>query len=1112
MPITHSPQLNSPSNAFTQEREIRFLHFSDLHVGMENQGWLWPAFKTAFLDDLRVLYRKFGAWDVVVFSGDLAQRASITEYGRLNEILKEIWSVFEELGFSPLLFPVPGNHDLARPAALNAAATVLGQWWTTPNMHKAFWESDESEYRKLVKESFKNYTNWLTNLHEKNIPVPIFQHGCMPGDVSAVVKVRDVSLGLVGLNSAWLQLTDGDYKGRLHIDTHQILALTNNDPDAWCAKNEFNLLTTHHPADWLAPQSWDYWRSEIDTNNRFDCHLYGHMHQPNAITISEGGASYRRSKQGSSLFGLEAVPGNEIQRIHGYSACQIVDVSGDRISRHWPRKAYKGVNGTRKLVPDHEFNISDNGYFEETYSLKIQAPVQPAPRRAEIAPLKGVANPVEILNSLRWTLPVARAFRDLRRGEEDLALKALQDRRALWLVADWGLGSEHFVRSLQDRLLISDEQIYQIDFQRFFNHEEILAGVKEQVACSFEQLCELVALQPPCILLFDDVPIAEGKDKNAKSLQSDIENVVDILLQYCENARLIVKSRLAPAESSIPKVELRPLDEADTATYVTAHAHGSGTSLTSHLIAQLFRHTDGVPARIDSVLRDIQIVGAAELHRLNIDVAGKAAATISLAPGLANAINEMQRASDPAVKRAFELLKVLTVFPRGELLSTIKRFDHTKPFYPQDARCLMDLALIDTVEVPSVDPVAAGDGARAMRVRRAVREYLYTVLTDAELKNLNRRALHLYFGEAWASTGIKPSKNHRFDDRRCGDWQIGNANMMVLRATSEAVDSRKASSLGRALELANAYCAAINKGDHYNGVIALCGDLLSLFESAESSNLDLTMLQAFYGGALRMIGDSEKCRLILQPIEKTIAIKGLRQSVLLDIALSCTRLREHDAAIAASKEIIRINPKSNLALQAQALLAAALSDDLDKGKKLQNIETKAVAQRAYVVAHNLALDRASACSDPIKRNAILKAVCLSALKCGDHYNEMRASLKLAKLALDSGINLDRYQLNRAIESYHYLYSERVGGLFNSCHDVLWRAFELSNENDNLLRLFRHSSLIWRLRGQEKTELKYLNPLSARLGIGASGESFRLNREITYFLARTSNALPKEPES
>ncbi len=1082
------------------------MHLSDLHVGMSNQGWLWPAFKKAFFDDIKNLHRKVGAWDVVVFSGDLAQKATVPEYQKLTEILKEIWSVFSELGFSPVLFPVPGNHDLIRPPALNAACKILVQWWTAADIQKAFWEAEGLEYRDLVSATFKNYTDWLATLESHGIPLPELKSGKIAGDNSAIVVVRGHRIGLIGLNSSWLQLSDGDYKGKLHVDTRQLLAVTNDEPDNWCSNNNFNLLVTHHPTDWLNSQSQMHWRSEIFTHSRFDCHLHGHMHEPNATTISEGGFASRRSKQGASLFGLEAVERSGFKRIHGYSVFNLLEVNGGRRITNWPRTNHTGTDGTHKLVPDHDFNISDDGYFEESYSLQSHSQPQVVARTG-IAPHERITNSLEILSALRLTLPTSPAHADVRRVEQNHSIAALKESRALWLVADWGLGSEQFIQSIRDRLSVANEQIYQLDCQHYFNRRDILEGIHDHAGCSFEHLCGLIAGMPRCILLLDDVPIAEGKDKDVKKLQHDIEQVANIFLQYCENALLIVKSRLPPASCSLQTVELGPLDEADTAIYVAAHKHGGQSTFTHQQIVQLFRHTDGVPARIDSVLSDIQIVGTSELHRLNTDVAGKVVATMTLAPGLVQAIAELQASHDPSVKQAFELLKTLTIFPRGELLNTIKRFNHLKPFYPQDARLLMELALIDTVEVPSVHPAAnAGDGARAMLVRRPVREYLYSVLSEPERKRLNSQALNLYFGSGWALNGIKSPKSHRFDDRKCGAWQIGNANMMVLRAAREAVDAGTKTSRKKALELANAYCAAIRKGDHYSGVIALCSDIIPLLESVNDPSIDLTLLQSKYGCALRMTGDHDKSRSVLQDIDLTLANKALRQSILLDIALVCKSLRDNGAAVAAAEELVKVNHKSNLALQAHALLAGVNTTNLDREAKLAAIEAKALKQGAFVVKHNLALDRASACKNISECTDILESVFVSAKKSGDHYNSMRAILKLAKLILDSGGNLNREYLNNTIDSYHYLYSDSVGGLFTSCHDVLWRAFLLANETDNLLRLFRHSSLIWRLRANEKTELKYLKSLSEHINNGATLQTARSDRELTYFLARASHVI------
>ena len=88
-------------------RGFRWLHLSDLHAGMSDLDWMWPSFKTLFLEDLKRVFDKSGPWDVVVFSGDLAQRGAKADYGKVTEALLDVWRVQEELGFKPALVAVP---------------------------------------------------------------------------------------------------------------------------------------------------------------------------------------------------------------------------------------------------------------------------------------------------------------------------------------------------------------------------------------------------------------------------------------------------------------------------------------------------------------------------------------------------------------------------------------------------------------------------------------------------------------------------------------------------------------------------------------------------------------------------------------------------------------------------------------------------------------------------------------------------------------------------------------------------------------------------------------------------------------------------------------------
>jgi 3',5'-cyclic AMP phosphodiesterase CpdA len=88
--------------------DLTWLHLSDLHVGIADQGWLWPTLKHAFFEDLRKILEKTGKCDLVIFSGDLTQQAKTSEFNSLTAILNEMWSEFDAMGFSPYLITVPG--------------------------------------------------------------------------------------------------------------------------------------------------------------------------------------------------------------------------------------------------------------------------------------------------------------------------------------------------------------------------------------------------------------------------------------------------------------------------------------------------------------------------------------------------------------------------------------------------------------------------------------------------------------------------------------------------------------------------------------------------------------------------------------------------------------------------------------------------------------------------------------------------------------------------------------------------------------------------------------------------------------------------------------------
>lgn len=333
-----------------------WLHLTDLHRGMKKQGWLWPGVREIFFNDLKNLYDKCGPWDLVLFTGDLTQRGSAEEFQKVNEVLGQLWEFFRKLGSSPKLLAVPGNHDLARPSTRDPSVKLLQQWPDQPDIQEEFWDDPGSSYRQVVTQAFKNYTAWWEQQPHK---VKDIKPGILPGDFSAMIKKKRAKLGIVGLNTAFLQLTDEDYKGKLALHSLQFHEACPPDGPKWAKQHHACLLLTHHPPAWLSTNSQEHLYQEITDHGRFAVHLCGHMHKTVYREFSESGNKAQRIWQGRSLFGI-AYLGNQQkeQRSHGYTVGRI-ELHGDKGTlKFWPREA-RLQGHDRNIVLDQSVKLTD---------------------------------------------------------------------------------------------------------------------------------------------------------------------------------------------------------------------------------------------------------------------------------------------------------------------------------------------------------------------------------------------------------------------------------------------------------------------------------------------------------------------------------------------------------------------------------------------------------------------------------------------------------------------------------------------------------------------------------------------------------------------------------
>lgn len=199
-------------------RPIRWLHLSDLHLGCRGED-LWWQMLEEWEPSVRAMAGRLGAPDLVLLSGDLANRGAAEEYAKADRLLDTLLGWLREAagGPEPLVLAVPGNHDLQRPQGRSAFAYRVLECYEQGAgeedvrvLDEELWDRQDASF---VEPLFAGYQEWsrrrlLPGLEARGK----LRLSHFPGDFCLEVEVADAfPLCLVGLNSTWQQVRGGDF-------------------------------------------------------------------------------------------------------------------------------------------------------------------------------------------------------------------------------------------------------------------------------------------------------------------------------------------------------------------------------------------------------------------------------------------------------------------------------------------------------------------------------------------------------------------------------------------------------------------------------------------------------------------------------------------------------------------------------------------------------------------------------------------------------------------------------------------------------------------------------------------------------------------------------------
>ena len=245
------------------------LHLSDLHFDSSDISTQQDPniyLRSKLLDDIDSQQSVFGTPDIIVVSGDIANKGDRLEfeYAKLwfSEVCKVLGSDLESIPF----FICPGNHDIDRSKLKSQIISTIHQDIIKSEVREANSKIrkylKDKEGRDLLYRSLGNYNDFALQ----------FLCSFTPPEETVLTKKfllgSDLKIEFCGLNTTFL-CGNKDKKGNLCIDTASMQIV--KEPKT------LKIVVAHHPPNWLKQENV----LKNCLNDVAHLQMFGHEHVSN---------------------------------------------------------------------------------------------------------------------------------------------------------------------------------------------------------------------------------------------------------------------------------------------------------------------------------------------------------------------------------------------------------------------------------------------------------------------------------------------------------------------------------------------------------------------------------------------------------------------------------------------------------------------------------------------------------------------------------------------------------------------------------------------------------------------------------------------------------------
>ena len=1055
-------------------KEITFIHFSDLHVGQKWATQYLPNAKELVIDDLNFMCEKLGKIDVVFFTGDIVQSGSVSEYNYFLEWFKDIYKCLSKNGEGPYCLFVPGNHDLERSNDVDCSThkIIKDNWLNDENLRNTLIWDKNKEYNQYCVKRFEAYSAFLEKFYMDYKKPITYREGVLPGDFYAQLSINEMTMGVVGLNSSFLQVDGGNYQKKLGIYHKQINGIFGNDDYISLLKrNDFSLLMTHHAPEWYEPSSVEDYDVNIFSGGKYAEHLCGHNHVPRSLRVIYDYGVQQQISLAPSLFGVELTD-KDVERIHGYYAGKyLITDNGELVKRLYPRRAIKKVGGY-DIDKDPQFHYdSKNDVFITTKLRENTTNIDVVPIQTSKDDVVGKAKLLSDSIVRPSTIKADKIYNGVRQIEQERALTMLRKTQILWVYSHFGLGEEQFVSSVLAKHEGTDNSLFVVNCEGVVSYDEFEHTVQDQFSRPLSSLIENLSEnygQPVLIL----------KNVEAQFVTSEsaaLRNALTSILNFNKQIFIIVISYSKPSESYFQVVELKPLTIEDV-KHCLETANKNKTYKTVE-IERVYALTNGYPLYLDLALRELELVEIEDLNESDFSV-GHSGYDIPMA--IQDYITSLRDSHNHNEQRCFKLLRLLAFLQRGETFNTIKRFDTTNPFKPAD---LLELKNHDLLSTDSY--YALSDGKFVMinsvlRVPQIYRDFLMSITDEGSRRDIYSSICTMYFGDNWlVKNSVNINTTHKGE--YCS-FAFHNASVALKQLLLYSFQDDKEIEVIRYLNIASQFVRQLSDQSLFYVADVISEELFILEKSVkyDEARKPLAYLKYIIADIKRMNNDYDEAKRLFEELLNENNLKHDQRLTCMEcLGYMYYSLGDRSKAVEYAELMLKEckkRDKNNIYI---AKYIKAKNKDYEttdeRIKVLNRLYTSLKKTNFRTVAVNTIMEIARYDYSQQTLNKInyeLKQTGITS------YDRMRLIAKKYTLMTSSKLayNLQPSDIEAVLVVYYYSFMQMLTRMMEESHVILWGYYWDAKNYPELIKLMKYSSFVWEMKDKKDEISKYVEKI------------------------------------